>query len=369
MTEMRSDSPMGTRAAAINLAAFDLNLLVAFEAIMRERNVTRAARCVGLSQSAMSHTLGRLRDLFGDRLFVRSGNRMAPTGRALELAATIDPALAFLRETLLPRSSFDAATSTRRFVIGMNDATVAGLLPVALREIRRCAPGVGLKIVNLAEQEGLEALQAGTVEAAFDIYSELPSGILRQPLIETHFVGLADRNNPLVRDGPIGIEAFLAAPHLRVALQNQHSHSNFDYHLGLLGHARRIVCQSPFFTSAPELVRNSDLITVIGRHAILAAADPQDFVLFELPVAPPKMVCEMIWHPRSTADAGIAWLRDLFARTIRAEEGRRAQATNAAGAFDHASHAFRDGERDIGAPQRQPLWERNAAIGPREEQP
>lgn len=305
---------------AINLAAFDLNLLVAFEALMRERNVTRAARTIGLSQSAMSHTLNRLRALFGDRLFVRSGNSMTPTGRAVELAATIDPAMAYLRETMQPRSRFDAATSKRQFVIGMNDATVAGLLPVALRQIRRKAPGLRLSVVNLAENEGIEALQAGDVECAFDIYSELPKGILRQPLIETRFVGLADRNNRLVSEGQISLDQFLAAPHLRVALQDRHSHSNFDYHLGLLGYERRIMCQSPFFTSAPELVRGTDLITVIGRHAIQAIAHPGDFILFELPIDPPRLVCEMIWHPRSATDAGIRWLRRLFKTAIEEEE-------------------------------------------------
>lgn len=305
---------------SVNLAAHDLNLLVAFEALMSERHVTRAAARVGLSQSAMSHTLGRLRSQFNDRLFVRQRNAMIPTERAFELAATIDPALALLRDAMLPRRQFSPRSSERRFVIGMNDAVVAGMLPLVLPQLRREAPSVAISVMDLPSEKGVEALRTGLVEAAFDVYGELPEGYLRQPLVRVDLVGIADRRNPLIVGGKVSREAFLTAPHVKVAMANYHTSSSYDEHLGLLGFSRRVVCETPFFSSAAALVRNSDLIGVVGRHALGSIANLDDFVLFDLPIPPPSMSCEMIWHPRSKADAGISWLGRLFRQALSRED-------------------------------------------------
>lgn len=311
------DRPLS--APALNLAGFDLNLMVAFEALMRERNVTQAAHRIGRSQSAMSHTLNRLRQMFDDRLFFRQGTRMIPSERAVELAALIEPAMAMLRQALSPRDHFDPQTSERQFVVGMNDATVQGLLPLFLWRLRQFAPGVQLTVVSLADEEGVDALQAGRIELAFDVYSELPGSVVREPLARVDFVGLADRANTIVRNGDVSLDDFLKAPHVRVAMNSQHTWSAFDQSLGLLGYRRHVACQTPFFSTVPDLIRGTDLVTVTGRHTIASIARPEDFAVFELPVEVPSLSCEMIWHPRSKADAGLCWLRGIVSDAVSGE--------------------------------------------------
>lgn len=323
---MDNDNFPASVSRSINLAAHDLNLLVAFEALMSERHVTRAAVRVGLSQSAMSHTLSRLRSQFNDRLFVRERNAMIPTERALELAAAIDPALALLRDAMSPRLRFSPRTSERRFVIGMNDAVVAGMLPVVLPHLRREAPQVALSVLDLPSRKGIEALRTGLVEAAFDVYGELPEGFLRLPLVRVEMVGIADRRNPLIIDGRIDREAFLAASHVRVAMANHHSSSDYDEHLSLRGFNRKVVCETPFFSSAANLVRGSDLMAVVGRHTLSSISRIEDFVSFDLPIPAPSLSCEVIWHPRSKADAGLRWLRRVFQHALSGEPTTAAKA-------------------------------------------
>jgi len=294
----------------LNLAAHDLNLLTAFDALMHERNVTRAAERIGLSQSAMSHTLRRLRELFDDRLFVRTGNTMLPTKKATELASLLDPALASIKSALRGPVSFDPKQDQRHFSIGMNDATVADLLPDIVRNLRTFAPRATLSAVSVAEQDGVGALLAGRIELAFDVYGELPDNICRQTLLPLELVGIAGHDHPALQDRQMTLEAFFDANHVRVLLNNEHHNGDYDRYLSLRGLKRRIVCETPFFSSVPELVRDSDLVAVIGSQSVPTLRSPEDFTIFELPLAMPQLSFEMIWHPRSNNDAGHRWLRD-----------------------------------------------------------
>ncbi|MGY3149274.1 LysR family transcriptional activator of mexEF-oprN operon [Bradyrhizobium sp. USDA 3397] len=300
----------------VNLARQDLNLLVAFDSLMRERHVSRAATRIGLSQSAMSHLLQRLRQLFDDNLFVRTRDGMTPSPRALELDATISLALAHIREALKPQMKFLPEQSVRRFVLGMNDAAASGALPKILRRVRRETPNVTLAIVGLTENQGIEALLSGRVELALDVYADIPQQISRHHLAPLELVCLVDRHNPLLRDGRLDERSFFAARHIRVTPGNELGNADIDRVLGLRGAERLIACETPFFSSVPELVRGTDLVGVVGQHLVEMIPNPNEFAIFPLPIAPPDLAFGMIWHRRSQEDAGHRWLRHLIADTF-----------------------------------------------------
>lgn len=305
---------------AVNLAGYDINVLVAFDALMNERSVTRAGRRIGLSQSAMSHTLARLRSIFEDQLFVRDGSNMVPTDRAVDLATSIEPALNLLRNALQPRSTFDPGSSFRHFIISMNDAVAQGLLPLSLARIRREAPGVQLTIKALSDREMVEALRVEAIDLAVDIYDDLPDCVQREQIIKVDLMGVARCDHPLVRTAPMSLSAFMEAPHIQLA-QSRLPTSVIDHALGTLGIQRNVVLRTPFLSQIPELVAGSDLVSIITRQSVANMQDQSRFVLFELPVELPRMSCDAIWHRRSRRDAGVDWLRSVLVETGRAVNG------------------------------------------------
>jgi DNA-binding transcriptional LysR family regulator len=254
-----------------NLRSVDLNLLVVFDALITERNVTRAAARNGLSQPAVSKALNRLRHLFDDPLFVRRDRAMEPTARALELAGPIHGALADISRTLTLPAAFDPATVRATVKFATIDLYHTNLLPVLVRHLRRHAPGVDLQVRANDCSRLHERLASGEIDIAFAPLGTRSSELSAEPLWNDRLVVLVGRDNPLAE--PISIESYAAAGHLVDAGRVQVSpegvgSSVVDAILAARGLRRRIVLVLPSSAGVPFVVAATDLVATLPSRIV-----------------------------------------------------------------------------------------------------
>lgn len=310
---------------SVHLPAVDLNLLVALDAILRERSVTRAAEEIGLSQPAMSRTLGRLRDLFQDPLLVRAGHQMVPTPRALELAEPLAACLEGIRRALVPPSAFDPRDARRTFVLCALDTTQALILPDLLERIERAgASGVELSTAPLrSEAETFAQLASGRRDFAIGRFEAAPSGIRLAPLFRDRIVCVVRRDHPRVR-GRLDLERYLAEAHLAAdSFTPVERPFTVDNLLAQRGLARRVVSRVENLAMAPLVVARTDLLCTAPLRTIEPFAARLGVRILELPFEAPDFELHLAWHDRNDRDAGHAWLRSLIVDLFRAPKSKR----------------------------------------------
>ena len=300
----------------MNIDRIDLNLLVAFDVLLSERSVTRAANRLGIGQPAASNALARLRALFKDELFVRDGRRMVPTPRALQLAAPIGRALAAAREALEP-PAFDPAQAKRAFALSCGDYALATIMPPLVNTVQRTAPGVDLRIRFIEKGSVFDQLDDGRLDLALGVFPDVPKRFAHRAAFQERFVCLVRPQHPLARAG-LTVETYTAASHVLVTERGD-EHGAVDDALAALGLRRRIAVVVPQVLVIGRLLAASDLIATTGKRiARLLAANA---ALAELPppvrLAPWEM--KLVWLRRRQRDAGLAWL--LQAATDAAGKG------------------------------------------------
>jgi len=299
----------------VNLSGVDLNLLVALDALLRERSVTRAAERVHLSQSAMSSALARVRDLFGDPILVRAGRRMALTPRAEALRGEVSEILSAAGEVLGPGDGFDPETSRRRFRIGgANVAAVAlALVPRFIAQKPARAPNVEIEFPDLGDP--IDApLASGALDLAVVAQAELPEGLRQQLLIEEPIACLAAAPHPQAAS-PLTLEGFLALDHLRVASPAR-ALDGVDYALARLGRERRVALTVPDFLHAPLAVATSGLVAAVPRSFARMMARFLPLQVLEPPLELPPYRVLQGWHPRGDRDPGCRWLRGFLLELV-----------------------------------------------------
>jgi DNA-binding transcriptional LysR family regulator len=295
----------------MNLAALDLNLLVALDALLLEANVSRAAMRVGLSQPAMSHALQRLRDMLGDPLLVRVGARMELTPRAQALRGPLAQALDQVRGLFIP-DDFDAASSERRFRLMMPDLAVELLVPPLMEKVTRLAPNVRLDIVPWRGPAIFNAEFARTIDLVISIGNAF-GGFHRQLLY-------TDRDALAVRRGhPLGTklarrEVFLAARHVAVVIRGQNADLIDDW-LRTKGIERRIALVVPGYIEALHIVARTDLVAFVPGRLIAALAQQLSLKALTPPLDPGIDEQFMFYPTRAQFDPGSAWLRKLMLET------------------------------------------------------
>jgi DNA-binding transcriptional LysR family regulator len=299
----------------INLAAFDLNLLIAFEALYEERHVSRAGAKIGLSQPSMSHALKRLRETFGDELFTRGPGGMTPTANAVELARHILPGIGQLRAVMSGGTEFDALASERRFIIGLTDLGSFSVLPRLTPALRSSAPGVSLTVVPVGSRDAIDKILTGEIELACSVFQDLPSDIDSHKITELASVCVTDRRNPRLAGRSLDLDTFLDLPHVQIAV-NADPGAAVDAELAALSLRRRIAVVVPHFLAVPGAVLGTDLIGVIDSEAMLAFQGWEDLRFDPLPVNVPNLGVSMVWHRRSRRDPGHRWLRELIAERV-----------------------------------------------------
>jgi DNA-binding transcriptional LysR family regulator len=294
------------------LAAADLNLLVALDLLLEERSVRQAARRARVSPSAMSHTLARLRDLLHDELFVRAGRQMVPTARAEALALPVKELLAAARHLLEPPAPFDPASLRRRFRVVCTDHVSTVLLAPAERSLQAEAPNVDLLVAPLLP-DTMEELRQGQIDLAIGVFPDAPPEVRMRRLFDDRFVTVCRPDHPRLHDAPLTLESFLDESHVLVAPRGS-PEGHVDRALEALGHRRRVSRAFPSFLAALWHVVHSDALLTVSARLIAATSPTLPVRTFEPPLALRGYSILLAWHPRTDRAAADGWLRDLLVR-------------------------------------------------------
>jgi DNA-binding transcriptional LysR family regulator len=299
----------------MHIRDLDLNLLTVFHSVQATRNVTRAAEQLGLSQSAVSHALTRLRQTLRDPLFVRVPGGVRPTARAEHLAGYVEAALRALEAALLESDRFDPMRSRRRFVAYMSDLGETEFLPHLMRELHRHAPEAQFEAVQLAPEEIAGALESGRLDLAFGFLPQL-AGTQREVLLRERYVVMMRQSHP--RRRLTRSRASLDA--LEFVLVRSHIEPAFA--LQRLGLEARIRLTLPHFTVVPAILKQTDLALILPmRPARRFAALHGQLALIEADLGLPQFDVSLHWVARTQHDPAHRWLREqvirLFAETPR----------------------------------------------------
>ena len=298
----------------MNLGGLDLNLLVALDALLSERSVTRAAQQVGLSQPGMSNALARLRRLFDDPLLVRQGAILVPTARAEALVGPVREALELIRSALDAPSRFDPASDRRSFRLSCSDYSVLMIIGPLVRALAAEAPGVLVEVLPRLADAG-QAL----VDREVDLVIEPPE-IMGDVDLESLRLW-DDRWACCVWEGNAQVgrrmttERYTALGHLIYSMGSTGQPVALpDLHMARLGVPRRIEVSVESFLLAPFLLQGTDLVTLIPKRAEAFLRRTGDIRVLESPIELPALIETLWWHPRMTADPAHTWLRDRIGR-------------------------------------------------------
>lgn len=298
----------------MNLRRLDLNLLVIFDALMTERNVTRAAQRVGLSQPAVSNALSRLRHYLKDELFVRSVDGMHPTPRALELAGDVHSALTAIEVALDPMD-FDPATAVRTFTIDANDYTATTAIVPLMQCLATEAPGIDVRILP-PNGRALERIDSGEAHFVIGAYGDLPERFGVEQLDDNMFVVMMRADHPLAQ-GPFDIQRFAEARHLLITPRGDPV-GFVDVALAELGISRRIGLTVNQFSVAPAAVANSDMVVTLPKRIGDFYAPLFGLVMRPSPFKTPAQYrsLDLVWHKRLGNHPAYVWFRERLKSVI-----------------------------------------------------
>jgi len=293
----------------MDIRSVDLNLLKAFDALMSERAVTRAAARIGLSQPAMSHALSRLRNLFNDDLFVRTPTSMEPTARAREIAALVSAAIEQIEAALNLGVGFDPAKSAGIFTAGMAEYAEVALVGRLARRFAQEAASATLRLTPVTGAEAAAQLDTGAIDVAVAHLEALPPRFDSMLLLRDPFVLVARRGHPLAAQSP-SIEAYAALDHVLVSPRGATSGA-VDRVLADLGLKRRIALLVATYLALPVALAASDLVATVPQRTARQIAATAEVEIMPLPIDLSATV-SMAWHRRATSEPAHAWFRSLL---------------------------------------------------------
>ena len=299
----------------MNLRSFDLNLLVALDVLLTERNVTRASERLFLSQPAVSGALARLRHAFQDELLVRVGRNLELTAFAAELAGPVHEAVVYLEDLLNLRRPFDPQSARWSFRVAASDYVVFLLLGNLLRSLADRAPNISTRFLAL-EPSVAEQLSAGELDFAI-LPAEIEPSLPSLPLFEDSWVCAVWAGHPHTRD-QFTLDEFLATPHLSFRLAGPDHGSIAESYLAGLGFELKIVASTESFATAPFSLRETPYATLVPRRMGERLQRAAEIRLVELPLAIPPLREKLIWSPRYTASPAHAWFRARIADVAQA---------------------------------------------------
>ena len=303
----------------MNFRHLDLNLLRVLAAIYRSGSVTAASRQLALSQPATSNALARLREFFGDELFVRSPRGLHPTRTAQRLGPAVIAHLQALEATVLSTEAFDLATSSEHWRLSLSDLGEILFLPPLAQVLRSEAPNCQLSNVAVAAEQVATALEARDIDLAIGILAPGHRGIAGETLFRERFVGITARDwkPPGGRAGKALTAAQLSGAALAVATPAATVHGSVEARLKQLKLAGRAVLHARHFGALPELVLRTDLLAIVPRMFAESLAPRFEVRTWDLPEVAPSYEVRMLWHASATGDAAHAWLRTVVLRLFR----------------------------------------------------
>ncbi|MDM0040136.1 LysR family transcriptional regulator [Variovorax sp. J22G21] len=311
----------------MNLRSIDLNLLVVLEALIEERGVRRAGERIGLSQSATSHALDRLRKLLGDEILVRTPTGMEPTARALSLFGPLRIALQSVEMALMPEQ-FVPAEAQGEIQIGVETHETIIILPQLVDQIRTEAPQLSLSVRPGSVDDILNGIDQGRTDIGIGFFRGLPDRFMTCALLQDSHVCVMRADHPLAAE-PLTLESYLQAPHLLVSMSG--APDDFvDSALTDQGLRRRIAMRLPHGLAAVIALTRSDMVTTVTRGAARVFAQSAPLVWMELPFAVPRVGFRLIWNRRLQQSPQHRWLRQKLVAIGAAAEASGAPAQEAA---------------------------------------
>jgi DNA-binding transcriptional LysR family regulator len=299
----------------MELHELDLNLLVVFNHLLVERNVSRVAERLGISQPAVSNSLAKLRKQFGDELFLRTPRGMEPTPFADQLAESVSYALGMIHSGVNQRTSFDPASATQAFTIGMTDIGEIYFLPTLLDRLRREAPGVTLSTVRNTAINLRDELEAGKVDLAIGLLPQLKAGFFQRRLFTQPYVCLMRQGHRLARR-KMSLAEFSAAEHL-VVISAGTGHGKVDDVLQRSGVQRHVRLTVPHYVGVGHILQGSDLIATVPERLADRLTEPFGLAKTPHPAKLPDVAINVFWHAKFHRAPANRWLRgvvfELFA--------------------------------------------------------
>jgi DNA-binding transcriptional LysR family regulator len=286
-----------------HLDRLDLNLFRVFDTVYRERNLTRAAEILFLSQSAVSHAIGRLRTSLGDPLFVRDGLGVMPTPYADRLWPDVKAALGLFRHAVLHQQTFEPARDLSHITLAMNDKLEPSLLPVIVRQLHSIAPQVELASIRLDRATLRADLVAGRIDFAIDVAQTTLPDISHSALLQDEFAVVSRTAQP------IDATAYLAARHITVSSRRA-GRAVEDIELSRLGIERQIAVRCQYYEAACRLVAESDLLLTMPLHQAQTINASLGNHIHPMPLAMAKIELHLYWHRQREADPANLWLRE-----------------------------------------------------------
>lgn len=319
---------MGT----LQLRHLDLNLLKAFDALMDERNVTRAAERLAVTQPAVSATLNRLREALGDPLFVRTQRGITPTPRALALNAPIKRILADIEAVLQP-PEFNPATAAFTITVSATDYALRAIVLPFVAALRHLAPNIRVAVVQANGPELLARMERGDLDLALITPEMAPPDLHCRVLFDEHYVCVMREQHPACGPEALTLDRFCTLDHGIVSLQGGGFAGATDEALAQLGRQRRVMVSVPSFGMLLDMVRSSDTVALVPERLLQGAPG---LVAQRPPLAVAGFTKVLAWHARSHADPGLRWVREQL---VRACAPSSQAATNPPSADQAAEHA------------------------------
>lgn len=306
----------------MDLRSLDLNLLVALDALLTERNVTRAAARLHLSQSAMSAALSRLREAFADPLLLRTARGMLPTMRGAQLAGPVKQVLAEIERLVSADADFDPRTARETFRIAASDYVEFAILPQLVDHLEAHAPACRLAVRAMDFTTVGQQLEAGEVDFAVLAVQNAPMEMRSRPLYNERFVCVLRKDHPAAaglgtRDR-LPLDVFCALDHVLVSPRGAAFTAQTDEGLAALGRRRNVRLSVPHFLLVPEILSRSDMIAVLPER--LARGYQSRLAVMELPIDMASFTIAAVWHERSHRGPAQAWLREALANLMLADE-------------------------------------------------
>lgn len=289
-----------------NIRKLDGGLLLVFRELMRQGRATAAGERLGLSQSGVSHALGRLREVFGDPLFLRRPHGLVPTRRALDLAPRIELLINLTQEAMGGQRAFDPATSRRQFHIGAADFVTSLVCAPLLSRLQVDAPGASVAFRTLVGAAAFDALRRGEIDLALGRFGRLPATLYAEPLFSDRYA-VAGRSGHPAFSPSMSLAGFADAPHVMVTAGAQPLPIASGV-LGELGVTRRVLAVAPSFVTAFAIVAQTDALVTVPRPLAARYAPIYDLEVAETPFPSPSLEVISVRRSEAAMDPGVSWL-------------------------------------------------------------
>ena len=294
----------------MNLKETDLNLFIAFDVIYTEKNLTKAGQVLGITQPAVSNALSRLRELFGDDLFIRTSKGMIPTPVANQIIKDVRSALSLIQNTISETEKFDPSLAEMTFKISIGDSSEYRLLPLLIKELAEIAPKIKVETYLTPRKDAPRELASGTIDFSIDPPVHSDPHLRHEKIYEEDYVMIVRKDHPILNLKEITIEDYLKLSHIHIS-NRKTGLGHVDMALYRLGLSRDISLRAQHFLVAPYIVEQSDLaITTTKGFAV-----DRDLAWRELPFEIEPLILHLYWHEAKDSDPSTKWMKDLMLKT------------------------------------------------------